>query len=482
MRSTALILLFFAMGWVGGTQAQNRSKRSPNIIFILADDLGYGEIGCYGQKKFNTPNIDRLAADGMRFTQAYAGTAVCAPSRASLFTGLHTGHTPIRDNRAAGPEGQFPLPDSTVILPQLLKQGGYTSGCFGKWGLGYPGSTGDPVKKGIDEFYGYNNQTLAHNYYPHHLWHNEKKILLPENNGANSGTYAPDLIHEKTLEFIDRNKDRPFALFVTTAIPHAEMIAPPEYMDRYIGKFGEEIPYVGPDTEVAAFEKTGAYSSQSHPLSGFAAMMSVLDDQVGEIVEKIKQLGLEGDTVIIFTSDNGPSNEGGKDCSFFKSAGELRGLKRDLYEGGIRVPFIVKWPGKVKKGAVTDHLTAFWDMLPTLTGIAGVKTELGMDGLSILPTLTGKGTQKQHPFLYWEFYEHGGKMAGRINNWKGVRLNVRDNPNGPIELYDLSTDIGEQNNLAAEHPDLVARFDTLFKREHVPSPDFQFRPKKEEGK
>jgi arylsulfatase A-like enzyme len=482
MRLTVSIILFLVVVCVGETQAQNGAKRPPNIIFILADDLGYGDIGCYGQKKFSTPNIDKLAADGMRFTQAYAGTAVCSPSRASLFTGQHTGHTPIRDNKAAGPEGQFPLPDSTVTLPQLLKQGGYTTGCFGKWGLGYPGSTGDPVNKGIDEFYGYNSQTLAHNYYPHHLWHNKERIILPENNGANSVTYAPDLIHEKTLEFIDRNKDRPFALFVTTVIPHAEMVAPPEYMDRYIGKFGGETPYVGPDTSMADFKKTGAYNSQTHPLSAFAAMMSVLDDQVGDIVEKIKQLGLDGNTVIIFTSDNGPSNEGGKDCSFFESAGELRGLKRDLYEGGIRVPFIVKWPGKVKKGAVTHQITAFWDMLPTLTAIAGVRNQLKVDGISILPTLTAKGKQKQHPFLYWEFYEHGGKMAGRIDNWKGVRLNVLDNPNGPIELYDLNTDIGEKNNLAAQYPHLIKQFDVLFKKEHVPSPDFQFRPKKEEGK
>jgi len=457
---------------------QTKPKRPPNIIFILADDLGYGEVSCYGQKRFKTPNIDRLATEGMKFTQGYAGTAVCSPSRSALFTGQHTGHTPVRGNLAVKPEGQYPLPDSSVLIPQLLKKAGYATGCFGKWGLGGPGTSGDPVNKGFDEFFGYNSQTLAHNYYPYHLWHNRTKVLLPENRGARSVTYAPALIHEKTLEFIEQHKDQPFALFVTTVIPHAELAAPPAYMKKTIGKFGTETPYIGADTSAINFAKSGPYLSQPYPRAGFAAMMLVLDDQVGEIMRKLKQLNIDDNTIVIFTSDNGPSAEGGKELAYFSSSGGLRGAKRDLYEGGIRVPFVVRWPGQVRKGAVNNQPIAFWDLLPTFTELAGVTPPARIDGLSIVPTLTGKGKQQQHPYLYWEFYEQGGSVAARLGKWKAVRLDMATTPNGPIELYDLDTDVAEKHDVAKQHPELIARFEQIFAKEHVPSAAFQFLPKK----
>jgi arylsulfatase A len=473
-----LVLLLSAGGGLAFAQLKRPAKRPPNIIFIVADDLGYGDVSCYGQQRFQTPNIDRLATEGMKFTQGYAGTAVCSPSRSSFFTGQHTGHTPVRGNLAVKPEGQYPLPDSSRIIPQLLKQAGYATGCFGKWGLGGPGSTGDPVNKGFDEFFGYNSQTLAHNYYPYYLWHNREKVLLPENRGARSVTYAPTLIQQHLLAFIEQHKAEPFAVFMTTVIPHAELAAPPAYMKQAIGHYGPEKPFIGPDTSAATYAKTGAYLSQPYPRAAVVATMRVLDDQVGEIMQKLKQLHLDDNTLVVFTSDNGPSPEGGKDLAYFNSSGGLRGAKRDLYEGGIRVPFIVRWPGQVKAGTVTTQLAAFWDFLPTFTDVAGLKTPAGIDGLSLLPTLTGRGRQPQHPHLYWEFYEQGGSVAARWGQWKAVRLNMATTPNGPIELYDLTSDLGEQHDVAAQHPDVVARFAQIFTKEHIPSPAFTFQPKK----
>jgi arylsulfatase A-like enzyme len=473
-----LVLLLSAGGGLAFAQLKRPAKRPPNIVVIVADDLGYGDVSCYGQLRFQTPNIDRLATEGMKFTQGYAGTAVCSPSRSSLFTGQHTGHTPVRGNLAVKPEGQYPLPDSSRIIPQLLKQAGYATGCFGKWGLGGPGSPGDPVNKGFDEFFGYNSQTLAHNYYPYYLWHNRDKVLLPENRGARSGTYAPTLIQEHLLAFIEQHQAQPFAVFMTTVIPHAELAAPPAYMRQAIGHYGPEKPYIGPDTSAATFAKTGAYLSQPYPRAAVVATMRVLDDHVGQIMQKLKQLHLDDNTLVVFTSDNGPSSEGGKDLAYFNSSGGLRGAKRDLYEGGIRVPFIVRWPGQVKAGTVTSQLAAFWDFLPTFTDVAGLKSPAGIDGLSLLPTLTGRGRQPQHPHLYWEFYEQGGSVAARWGQWKAVRLNMAATPTGPIELYDLASDRGEKHNVAAQHPEIVARFAQIFTKEHIPSPVFKFQPKK----
>lgn len=465
-----LLLLIAPLLW--SATPVKAQKRKPNIIVILADDLGYGELSCYGQQRYQTPNIDRLAKEGMKFTQAYAGTAVCAPSRSSLMTGQHTGHTPIRGNLGVKPEGQYPLADSTVILPQLLKKAGYATGCFGKWGLGAPGSTGDPVNKGIDEFYGYNSQTLAHNYYPAHLWHNKDKIVLKENAGGEQVLYGPDLIHQKTLSFMEAHRAEPFALFITTIIPHAELRAPDAYMQKHIGRYGKETPFFGRDS---SYTQLGPYNTQAHPRAAVAATMEYFDDQVGEILQKLKELGLEENTIVIFTSDNGPSREGGKETEYFNSAGGLRGLKRDLYEGGIREPFLVRWPGVVAPRKVSHQPIAFWDLLPTFTQIAGTRHSLPVDGLSILPTLTGKGKQQQHPYFYWEFYENGGSVAARAGKWKAVRLNLLDNPKGPIELYDLEKDRGEKQNIATAHPEVVKQFEKIFEKEHVPSPVFKYQ-------
>jgi arylsulfatase A-like enzyme len=473
-----LALLLSVGGGLAFAQLKRLAKRPPNIIFIVADDLGYGDVSCYGQQRFQTPNIDRLAAEGLKFTQGYAGTAVCSPSRSSFFTGQHTGHTPVRGNLAVKPEGQYPLPDSSRIIPMLLKQAGYATGCFGKWGLGGPGSSGDPVNKGFDEFFGYNSQTLAHNYYPYYLWHNREKVLLPENRGARSGTYAPELIQRHLLAFIEQHQAQPFAVFMTTVIPHAELAAPPAYMQQAIGHYGPEKPYIGPDTSAAGFTKAGPYLSQPYPRAAVVAMMRVLDDQVGQIMQQLKRLHLDENTLVVFTSDNGPSAEGGKELAYFNSSGGLRGAKRDLYEGGIRVPFIVRWPGQVKAGTTTPQLAAFWDFLPTFMDVAGLKTPASTDGLSLLPTLTGRGKQAQHPYLYWEFYEQGGSVAARWGQWKAVRLNMATTPNGPIELYDLATDPHEAHDVAPQHPEVIARFAQIFTQAHVPSPAFKFQPRK----
>jgi arylsulfatase A len=468
--STALALFTIL-----AVKAQNRRiNKKPNIIFILADDLGYGDLSCYGQTKFKTPNIDKLASEGMKFIQAYAGTAVCAPSRSVLFTGLHTGHTPIRGNRSVKPEGQYPIPDSVIILPQLLESSGYATGCFGKWGLGYPGSEGDPVNKGFDEFYGYNCQALAHNYYPYHLWHNKQKVELPENSGQKMGAYAPELIQQQALNFIDKNKDKPFLLFVTSIIPHAEVIAPDTYMQQTRGKYEPETPFKGADPTSANYIKNGKYTSQEQPHAGYAAMVKVLDDQVGQIIDKVKALHLEDNTIIVFSSDNGPSIEGGEDPLFFNSSGSLRGHKRDLYEGGIREPFVVKWPGKIKPGTISNQIVTFWDVLPTLAEVSGINVAFPIDGFSFLPTLTGIGKQKQHEYLYWEFHEQGGSMAIRMGNWKGIRKNVARNPQGPIELYDLSEDLREAHDVATKHSDIIMKMQNLFNTARVPSPIFNF--------
>lgn len=453
------------------TRKLDRSK--PNIIFILADDLGYGDLSCYGQTHFQTPNIDKLAARGIRFTDHYSGSTVCAPSRSSLMTGQHTGHTPIRGNKEFKPEGQHPLPASVTTAAQLLQQAGYVTGAFGKWGLGYPGSEGDPNNQGFDTFFGYNCQRYAHNYYPRHMWHNQEKAILEENAGSKTGMYGPSLIHDKTLQFIDDNKDNSFFLFVPSIIPHAELFAPESYIEKHSGKYGDESPYNGHDAGSLRY-KIGGYGSQPEPKAAFASMVNLLDDQVGEIVAKVNELGLSEDTIILFSSDNGPHLEGGADPDYFNSNGDYRGYKRDLYEGGIRVPMIASWPGKNKAGSTSNHVSAFWDFLPMMCEIAGTKPPSDIDGISYLPILIGKGEQEQHPYLYWEFHERGGRQAVRLGDWKGVRLNVKKNPGGPIELYNLKSDPGETRDLAEKHPDIVEQISAHMKEAHTPSEVFPF--------
>ena len=331
----------------------------PNIIYILADDLGYGDLSCYGQSKFSTPNIDRMAGEGMIFTHHYAGSTVCAPSRSCLMTGLHTGHTPIRGNKEWQPEGQVPMPKEILTIPEILKQAGYVTGAFGKWGLGYPGSEGDPNNQGFDEFYGYNCQRLAHNYYPSHLWYNQKKITLEENQGEDMKIYAPELIHNEALKFIEDNKNRPFFMFYPNVIPHAELLIPEENLKVFRGTYLPEKVYKGAKPGDNRFRE-GAYGYQEESHAAFAAMVSLLDKQVGDILNKLKQLGLDRNTIVVFTSDNGPHREGGADPDYFDSNGIYRGYKRDLYEGGIREPMIAWWPGKINSGSSTDHVSAFW--------------------------------------------------------------------------------------------------------------------------
>lgn len=477
MRSTfgIFILLLVLFSRACGTN-QNTSKQDPappNIIYILADDLGYGDLSCYGQEKFSTPHLDQLARDGIRFTRHYSGSTVCAPSRSVLMTGLHTGHTPIRGNREVKPEGQAPLPASAVTVAELLQEAGYETGAFGKWGLGFPGSEGDPVNQGFDYFFGYNCQRYAHRYYPEYLWENSEKVYLEGNDWNHTSTYAPDVIQEKTLEFIKKNKDRSFFAFVPIVIPHAELIVPDdEVFDKYLGVFPEE-PYVGPPgADYGPGLHIGMYCSQEHPHATFAAMVDRLDSYVGQLVSLLQELGIEENTLIMFTSDNGPHREGGADPEFFRSSGGLRGIKRDLYEGGIRVPFIASWPGTISAGRTSDHLSAFWDVLPTLADLCGFQPGAS-DGISFLPELLGK-EQKTHDLLYWEFHEQGGKQALLKDGWKAVRLQVGKDPHGPLELYELDSDPFEQNNVASRHPEMVKTLSELMDQERIHSEHFNF--------
>lgn len=446
------------------------AQQRPNIVFILADDLGYGDLGVYGQQKIKTPNIDRLAKEGMLFTQFYAGTSVCAPSRSSLLTGQHTGHTYIRGNKEVKPEGQQPLADTVQSYASLLKQAGYVTGAFGKWGLGMIGTSGAPDKKGFDVFYGYNCQRQSHRYYPTHLWSNDQRIDLPGNDLAHKAVYAPEWIQEKTLEFITANKNHPFFLFVPSVLPHAELQGPDdEYYTQYEHRF-EEHPYkgndYGPDATIAG------YASVAKPRATYAAMVARLDAHVGQILAKLDQLGLTQNTVIIFSSDNGAHREGGADPAFFNSSAGLRGYKRDLYEGGIKTPFIVKWPGTVKPGSRSNFIGAFWDLMPTLVAITNAPKPRHTDGISFLPTLTGKGKQPQHPYLYWEFHEEGGRQAVRMGQWKGVKQKVTTDTNAPLELYNLNKDPQEQHNIATQHPDIVRQLNTYITRAHTESTVF----------
>lgn len=448
----------------------------PNIIYILADDLGYGDLSCYGQQKFITPNIDKLASQGMLFTQHYSGSTVCAPSRSALLTGMDTGHTVVRGNKEIMPEGQYPIPDNTYTLAEMMKKAGYTTGIFGKWGLGFPGSEGDPVNQGFDTFFGYNCQRMGHNYYPNHLWSNKDSIVLKGNEGFNKGVYAPSLIHEKTLQFIEQNKDKPFFLYVASIIPHAELAAPESLMKKYRDKFLPEKEYKGVDN--GPDYGKGAYGSQKEPHAAFAAMINLLDQQVGEIMNKVEELGIADNTIIIFTSDNGPHTEGGADPDYFNSNGPFKGTKRDLYEGGIRVPMIAKWTGKIKSGSRTDHVSAFWDVFPTFADVIGVETPKNIDGISFLPELLGnKKVQKEHAYLYWEFHEKGGRQAVRKGDWKAVKYNVLKEPNKPLELYNLSNDIGEENNVAKQYPEIVKQMEEIFKNARTPSKVFTFSQK-----
>lgn len=451
------------------TAGTNKVKASaPNLIFILADDLGYGDLGCYGQKLIHTPTLDKMAAQGMRFTQFYAGATVCAPSRAALMTGMHTGHTSIRGNKEIQPEGQWPLPHTAITIAEMLKESGYVTGDFGKWGLGPVGSSGDPNRQGFDHFFGYNCQRQSHNFYPDHLWKNNTRINYPDN-PQKQEVYAAQIIQDSALEFINQNKEKPFFLYLSYTLPHAALQVPADAtFESYKKSFNEQ-----PQPIPASWNGTG-YQPQAYPHAAFATMVTRLDTYVGQILAKLKTMGLDKNTLVIFSSDNGPHKEGGHQPEFFNSNGGFTGIKRDLYEGGIRVPMIAVWPGKIKEGSVNNHIGAFWDFMPTFSDLAGAKTPASTDGISLVPILFGQGNQQQHNYLYWEFHEGGGKQAIRMGKWKGIRLGAMETNESRIALYNLENDPKEEKNIAAAYPDIVNRIAEYMKEAHVENETFPF--------
>lgn len=443
--------------------AERMPSQRPNILFILADDLGYGDLGCYGQQQIRTPHLDRMAAEGLLFTQHYAGSAVCAPSRCSLMTGLHTGHARIRGN------DRRPLLAEDVTIAERLREAGYATGVIGKWGLGEAGSSGIPTRQGFDYFFGYLNQTHAHNSYPDFLWRNEEKVPLPNvvkrpqgrpnhpgGVSRNRAVYSHDLFVEEAERFIRKNAGRPFFLYLALTIPHANNEA---------GEKGMEVPDWGP------------YAQRDWPEAqkSYAAMITRMDEGIGRLFAVLKELGIDERTIVFFSSDNGPHQEGGADPTFFRSSGLLRGIKRDLYEGGIRVPMLVRWPGVIEAGRRTEHVSAFWDFYPTCLDLAGLETERGLDGISFLPVLLGdRKRQKEHPYLYWELHEAGGKQALRVGRWKAVRQNLAKDPKAPIELYNLEIDPTESHDAAKEYPHLVKKMQRLFETVRTQSPGYWF--------
>lgn len=444
-----------------------QAQKKPNIIFLLADDLGIGDVGCYGQQKIRTPHLDALAKSGIQFTQFYAGTSVCAPSRSSFMTGMHTGHTSIRGNKSIKPEGQTPLPANTQTIAKVLQTNGYTTADFGKWGLGGIGTDGVPLKQGFDIFYGYNCQSLAHNYYPDHLWNNNDRIELP--NKTKDSIYAADLIHEKAMNFINQKHQKPFFLFLSYTLPHAGLNLPRDSVYwNYVKQFNEAPLQQKPGTKQY---ESGPF--EPYPHAAYAAMVARLDKYVGDIKAALIKQGIDENTLFIFTSDNGPHKEGGNDPVFFNSNGIYRGKKRDLYEGGIRVPFIASWKGKIRSNSISNYVSAFWDLFPTFVEMAGIKQPISTDGISILSTLLNKNKQqKQHEYLYWEFHEEEGKQAVRWGKWKGIQLKVSISNDSPIELYDLEKDPSEQNNVAAANPDIVQQITLFIKQAHTPNKDW----------
>lgn len=436
----------------------NANERKPNIIFILADDLGSADLGCYGQKKIQTPNIDAMAAEGMRFTQHYAGSCEGVPSRCSLLTGFHTGRAAIRGNRDFPPEGQFPLPASTFTVAGLLKSAGYRTACFGKWGLGASRSTGEPNRQGFDLFFGHVCKNVAADHYADHLWQNGVREILAGNQEGKQQTYVDDLFTDNSLEFIRACKDRPFFLYLAYTLPHVALQAPPDSLTPYQGKWPDP-PYDG----------SKGFAAHLTPRTAYAAMVSRLDRDVGRLLALLKGLKIDDQTLVLFASDNGPAYDGGADPLFFESAGPLRGLKGSLYEGGIRTPLIARWPGRIRPASTSDHLSAFWDFLPTSADLVGAAIP-AVDGLSYLPTLLGK-KQAKHESLYWEIAEGNGQQAVRKDNWKAVRTVATDK----IELFDLAKDPSEATDLAEKQADKVKELRSLMERLHVDSADFPLK-------
>jgi arylsulfatase len=462
--------LFVAALIVGVLEPLWAAERSPNIVFIMADDLGSAELGCYGQKKIKTPSLDKLASEGIRFTQFYAGNAVCAPSRCVLMTGKHAGHAAVRNNKDVPhpdtpPIGQWPLPKDEVTIAELLKTKGYATAWAGKWGLGPLDSEGDPLKQGFDHYFGYLCQWHAHSHYPKFVYRDGKQVDLEGNDGKTGTQFTQDLFEAEALKFIKDNKEKPFFLYLPFTVPHVAVQVPEDSLKEYAGLF-DDPPYKGDK----------GYQPHPTPRAAYAAMVTRMDRSVGRIVKLLDELKLGGDTLIMFTSDNGPAPQGvgGSDSKFFASAGDLRGLKGSLYEGGIRVPFIARWTGKIKAGSTSDLPLAFCDVLPTLSAVADVQTPANIDGLSFVPTLLGKGEQKKHDFLYWEFPGSGGQQAVRLGQWKGVRQDLLKGQLD-VQLYNLSDDPSEKTNVAEKHPEIVKRLEKIMKEQHTPGKDFPLK-------
>lgn len=481
---------------------KQKKKKKPNIIYFLADDLGYGEIGVLGQQKIKTPNIDALAKNGMLFTQHYTGAPVCAPARYSFLTGKHMGHSYIRGNDEwnergdvwnytkaftdPGLEGQRPIPINTITIGKQLQKAGYKTSVFGKWGLGAPNTDGVPNKQGFDTFYGYNCQRQAHNLYPSHLWDNDTKVYL-DNELVNPGSnleenadindpksyarftqkqYAPEMIHHKAIQFIKDHKEQPFFMYYASPLPHVPLQVPAKYSDEYRKILGDEKPYTGK-----------SYFPNQHPNATYAAMITYLDTQLGEIVAELKKQGIYENTIIVFTSDNGPTYTGGVDATYFDSAkpfdntyGRTKGF---VYEGGIRVPLIASWPNKIKAGSTSNHISVFYDMMPTFNDIAGIDTPIETDGISFKNVLVGKD-QKKHDYLYWEFPSYQGQQAVRMGKWKAIRKDILKG-NLVLELYNLEEDIKEQNDVAKQFPEIIKKMEEIMVKEHVPAENEHFK-------
>ncbi len=478
----AFVVLLWALslGIVPTASGQKGKGRKPNIIYIYADDLGYGEIGPYGQKKIKTPNLDRMAAEGMRFTRHYTSSPVCAPARSMLLTGRHGGHSFIRGNYELGgfkdeeEGGQMPLPEGTKTIAGVLKEAGYQTAAVGKWGLGGPGSSGHPNRQGFDYFYGYLDQKQAHNYYPTHLWENGQKDELnntfievhrkmdPASGDAGfdyykGKDYSIDRMAEKAAGFIRKNKDQPFFLYLPLTIPHVSLQIPDKEVQQYVGQFKEE-PYLGQK----------GYAATRYPLSTYAAMITYLDTQVGAIFELVKKMGLEDKTIILFSSDNGPAFNGGTDMGFFNSTGGLRGGKAEVYEGGLRVPFLARWPGKIPAGSSSGLMSAQFDMFATFCELAGIRAPKN-DGISLLSEMRGLQQSVRREYMYFEFPEKGGQLAIRFEKYKAVKTGMKQDKNARWQLYDLVEDEKESNDIADKHPDLIRRLDAVVAKEHWPA-------------
>ena len=423
----------------------------PNIIYIMADDLGWAELGSYGQKKIKTPNLDRLAAEGMRFTQHYTSAPVCAPARFSLMTGKHGGHSYVRNNHEIGEwdshQGQLPMPEGEITIAEMLKEKGYATGAFGKWGIGRPGSEGDPLNQGFDRFFGYNCQRHAHNLFPEYIIDQGERVPLEGNTATVYGkTYAPQKIADAAIQFVEDNHEKPFFVYYPTIIPHLALQVPYDELAPYINEW-DETPYTGK-----------SYQPHPTPKAAYAAMISHMDMQIGRLLDKLEELGVADNTVVFFTSDNGTTMlKDQVDYEFFESVANLRGLKGEVYEGGVRVPMLVRWPGKVKPGTVTDHISAHYDALVTIADIVDIDAEQAHDGISYLPTLLGE-KQPQHDYLFWDFGGYGGQVAMRQGEWKAVLRNLHKNPNAELELYHLGNDPSESKDLAKENPDKATAF------------------------